>query len=216
MNEEGVVLNSTKSIFSKTWKIKFGQSKKPVDFYTTGFLAAAYAVIYNKPLDQIYAEQTSCLARGEEVNTHVIKLGESSFTTYPAKKETVFKNVPRISLNWEHEETITNAFLGAHATFVGNEEGMIPAFGVYIVRNQSDYVNRLQFEFARALSEVAGDYGVTLAGELLMEAGHACGFFTYGGIMTSPEWEQAVKPYLTTKEDWIKGLAALINTMGCL
>jgi hypothetical protein len=64
------------------------------------------------------------------------------------------------------------------------------------------------------MTKVAGEYGVTLSGELLMEAGHACGFFTYGGIMTSPEWEQVVKPYLKTKEDWIKGLASLVNTMG--
>ena len=64
------------------------------------------------------------------------------------------------------------------------------------------------------MTEVAGEYGVTLAGELLMEAGHACGFFTYGGIMTSPEWESVVKPFLKTKADWIKALAALINAMG--
>lgn len=214
MDEKGVTLQTTKSIFSKAWKIKYGISKKPVDYYTTGFVAAAYAVIYDVPLAEVDAVQTTCLACGDSVNTHVIGRGEGNFTTYPSKAPTQFKDVPKVSLNWEHEETITNAFLGAHATFVGNEEGIIPAFGVYIVRNQSDFVNRLQFEFARHMIDVAGDYGVTLAGELLMEAGHACGFFTYGGIMTSPEWEGAVKPYLKTKEDWIKGLAALINTMG--
>lgn len=214
MNEEGITLTTTKSVFSKTWKIKFGESTTPVDFYTTGFLAAAYAVIYNKELSKIDAVQTTCMACGSEKNTHIISYGKGNFATYPKKSATVFKEVPKISLNWEHEETITNAFLGAHATMVGNEEGLIPAFGVYLVRNQSDYVNRLQFEFIKAMTEVAGEYGVTLGGELLLEAGHACGFFTYGGIMTSPEWEAAVKPYLKTKEDWIKALAALVNTMG--
>lgn len=214
MSEEGLELTATKSFFSKTWVMKFGNSAKPVDYYTAGFLAAAYAYIYKKELKNINAVQTTCMACGDSVNTFVIKEGEGSFAVYPKKSPTVFKDVPKVSLNWEFEEVVTNAFLGAHATFVGNEEGFIPAFGVYIVRNQSDYVNRLQFEFVRAMSEVAGDYGVTLAGELLLEAGHACGFFTYGGIMTSNEWEMAVKPYLKTKEDWIKGLAALVNTMG--
>lgn len=214
MDENGCELKTTKSFFSKTWEMKFGKSSTPVDYYTSGFLAAAYAVIYKKNLKAINAVQTSCVACGDEINTHVIKLGESNFSTYPKKAQTVFNNTPKVSLNWEYEEVVTNAFLGAHATMIGNEEGYIPAFGVYLVRNQSDYVNRLQFEFVRQMNEVAGEYGITLAGELLMEAGHACGFFTYGGIMTSPEWEGAVKPYLKTKEDWIKGLAALVNTMG--
>jgi hypothetical protein len=215
MNEEGITLQTSKSYFSKTWLLKFQtNSKKPVDYYTSGFLAAAYAVIYNKKLSEINSVQSTCIACGDEINTHVISLGENNFATYPKKSKTQFKSVPKLKIDWEHEETITNAFLGAHATLIGNEEGFIPAFKVYVVRNQSDYVNRLQFEFVNAMKEVVGDYGVTLAGELLMEAGHACGFFTYGGVMTSPEWDSVVKPYLKTKEDWIKGLASLINTMG--
>jgi hypothetical protein len=214
MDENGCEIQTTKSFFSKTWHLKFGKSKKPVDYYTSGFLAAVYAVIYNKELKDIYADQTTCISCEDEYNTFVVKVGENNFATYPKKQPTQFKDVPKLKIDWEHEEAVTNAFLGAHATMVGNEEGLIPAFGVYIVRNQSDYVNRLQFEFVKEMTKVAGDYGVTLAGELLIEAGHACGFFTYGGIMTSNEWNTAVKPYLKTKEDWIKGLAALINTMG--
>lgn len=214
MNEEGMTLQSVKSFFSKTWLLKFGKSDKPVDYYTSGFLAAAYAVIYGKELSKINVVQTTCMACGDAENTHAITYGEGNFKTYPPKRPTVYKEVPKVKIGWEYEETVTNAFLGAHATFVGNEEGYIPAFGVYIVRNQSDYVNRLQFEFIQAMREVAGEYGEKLGGELLLEAGHACGFFTYGGIMTSNEWEMAVKPYLKTKEDWVKGLASLVNTMG--
>jgi predicted hydrocarbon binding protein len=214
MNENGVELQSTKSFFSKTWTLKYGQSKKPVDYYTAGFLAAAYAVIYKKELKNISAQQLTCMACGDDYNSFVICEGKCNFSIYPKKQPTVFKEVKRVSLNWEYEELITNAFLGAHTTMVGNDEGLIPAFRVYLVRVQSDYINRLQFEFEKAMYEVAGEYGETLAAELLMEAGHACGFFTYGGIMNSPEWEGAVKPYLKTKEDWIKGLAAIINTMG--
>jgi predicted hydrocarbon binding protein len=214
MTEEGITLRTYKSFFSKTWLMKFGRSDKPVDYYTTGYLAAAYAVIYQKQLSEIVAEQTACMACGAEQNTHEIRCGEGNFATYPAKQATLFKDVPKVSIGWEHEDTVTNAFLGAHATFVGNEEGVIPAFGVYLVRNQSDYINRLQFEFVRAMSEVAGEYGETLAAELLLESGHACGFFTYGGVMTSEEWNTVVKPLLKTKEDWIKGLASLVNTMG--
>lgn len=214
MDENGVRLKSTKSFFSKTWQLKFDKAQKPVDYYTSGFLAAAYAVIYNKKLSQVHAVQTKCMACGDEYNLHEVSLGECNFAIYPTKKAIEFKDVEKLKIDWEYEDVITDAFLGAHVNFVGNEEGYIPAFGVYLVRNQSDYVNRLQFEFIRAMRDVAGDYGITLGGELLLEAGHACGFFTYGGIMTSNEWEEVVKPYLKTKEDWIKALASLINTMG--
>jgi len=214
MTEKGITLSTVKSFFSKTWLLKFGQSKQHVDFYTTGFIAAAYSVIYNIPLAEVNASQTSCMACGDVENTHVIKRGHGNFSTYPKKHPVQFNDVTREAIAWPHEEIITQAFLGAHANFIGNEEGFIPAFGVFIVRNQSDYVNRLQFEFMRAMKEVAGDYGETLASELLLEAGQACGFFTYGGIMNSKEWNTIVKPYLKTKEDWIMGLVALINTMG--
>lgn len=214
MDEDGCTLTTTKSFFSTMWEMKFGKINKPIDYYTSGFIAAAYAIIYNKALEDITAVQTTCLACGDEVNTHIIKLGKSNFDTYPKKNPLTVKKVEKLKIDWEHEEVITNAFLGAHATMVGNEDGFIPAFGVYIARNQSDYINRLQFEFVHKMTEVAGEYGVTLARELLIEAGYACGFFTYGGIMTSDEWNMVVKPYLKTKEDWIKALASLVNTMG--
>ena len=214
MDEDGVKLESSSSFFSKTWLEKFGESQKPVDYYTAGFLAATYAVIYKKELQDVFADQTHCMACGDEKNSFEVKLGKCNFSTYPKKQPTVFNDTPILKIDWEHADTITEAFLGAGASLVGGKDGIISAFGVYLVRNQSDYVNRLQFEFVRQVTDVAGEYGVTLAGELLMEAGHACGFFTYGGIMTSPEWEGAVKPLLTTKEDWIKALASLVNAMG--
>lgn len=214
MSDTGASLSSYKSYFSKTWLMKFGASQKPVDYYTSGFIAAAFAVIYQHPLGQVQVEQVACMACGAEKNTHVVRLGEGNFSTYPAKNPTRYNNSPKLPIDWAHEETVTRAFLGAHTQLVGNEEGYISAFGVYLARNQSDYVNRLQFEFARALRKVAGDYGEQLGTELLLESGNACGFFTYGGVMTSDEWNAVVKPLLHTREDWIKGLASLINAMG--
>jgi hypothetical protein len=214
MTASGLRLETVKSFYSKTWVMKFGASKKPVDYYTTGFLAAAFAVIYQQPLGQVHAEQTSCMACGDACNTHVIRPGQGNFSLYPPKQATRFSDAPKWPLNWEHEEAVTRAFVDAHLHLVGNEEGYIPAFGVYIARNQSDYINRLQFEFMLAMKQVAGEYGEKLAAELLLEAGHACGFFTYGGLMTSDEWNTIVKPFLKSREDWIKGLASIINTMG--
>jgi hypothetical protein len=214
MDEHGVKLTTTKSILSKTWQMQFGKSKKPVDPYTAGFLAAAYAVIYQKELKDIRVHQVTEMASGDAFNTYSIKIGEGNLTLYPPKSNIVFMQTPKPKSSWEHAETITKTFANAHKNFVGNEEGYIPGFGVYVVNNQSDYINRVQFEFLKAVENFAGDYGITLASELLMQAGLACGFFTLGGIMSSPEWEGAVKPYLKTKEDWAHAAIALTNNMG--
>jgi len=214
MDENGITLKTSKSILSKAWLLQFEASKRPVDGYTAGFIAAAYAVIYKKSLKDISAIQTSCMSMGDEFNTHVIKPGECNFDIYPLKAPITFHDVEKVPIDWEHAQLITDTFANAHMGFVGNEEGFIPAFGVYIVNNQCDYINRVQFEFIRAISKVAGEYGNTLGSELLMEAGISCGFFTLGGILSSPEWEKAVKPYIKRKEDWVHAAIALTNNMG--
>ncbi|WP_321277492.1 4-vinyl reductase [Thiomicrorhabdus indica] len=214
LSPDGGIFKTSKSFFSKTWQMKFGTANQPVDYYTRGYLAAVYSTFYEIPLNEIQVTQSHCMACGDEFNQFEIGRGKGNFDIYPAKRPSRFIESTAPTIGWEHEATITNAFLGAHQMFVGNAEGLIPAFGVYLVRNQSDYVNRLQFEFMRKMKEVVGDYGEVLASELLLEAGHACGFFTYAGLMTSNEWQHAVQPYLKTREDWIYGLLSVINTMG--
>jgi len=214
LQSDGGSVTTKSSFYSKTWVEKFGAAKKPVDYFTTGFLAAAFANAYGHNLKYIVAEQTKCMATGDEANVHTLELGEANFSLYPKKKPSSFKDVPVVEVPWEHRDAVTKAFLGAHSMFVGNDDGLIPAFGVYLARNYSDYVNRLQIEFINALKEMTGSYGAKLGMELMLEAGHACGFFTYGGIMVSDEWNTVIKPYLKTKEDWIYGLLSLVNTMG--
>jgi len=214
LDKNGGEVSTKSSFYSKTWVEKFGKTKNPVDYFTTGFLAAAFANAYDHDLKTVVASQLKCMAVGDDENVHALSLGETNFSHYPKKSASQFKEVEIYQVPWEHRDAVTKAFLGAHSMFVGNDEGLIPAFGVYLARNYSDYVNRLQIEFINALKETAGAYGAKLGMELMLEAGHACGFFTYGGIMVSDEWNTVIKPYLKTKEDWVYGLLSLVNTMG--
>lgn len=93
----------------------------------------------------------------------------------------------------------------------GNDEGLIPAFGLYLTRHMADYYNRLSFATARALERS----GLAEDGRLLLvEAGHVCAFNTFGGIMKSAEWEAVVKPMITCREDWVFGMVAVVNAFG--
>lgn len=93
----------------------------------------------------------------------------------------------------------------------GDEEGLIPAFGLYLTRHSADYYNRISFAAARRLggSGLEDD-----ARALLVEAGHVCAFNTFGGIMKSAEWDAVVKPMIETREDWVRGMVAVINAFG--
>lgn len=96
---------------------------------------------------------------------------------------------------------------------VGNEEGLIPAFGLYLTRHYADYYNRTSFQFLHA-AEAAGAQEAAKAREALTEAGHVCAFNTFGGIMLSQEWEAVVGPMIESREDWVRGIVGVINALG--
>ncbi len=109
-----------------------------------------------------------------------------------------------------NERQIIDAVAGLG--FAGNDEGLIPAFGLYLTKHLADYYNRISFATVRRLERNAelledGRY-------LLVEAGHVCAFNTFGGIMKSAEWEAVVRPMIETKEDWILGMVAVVNAFG--
>ena len=93
----------------------------------------------------------------------------------------------------------------------GDEEGMIPAFGLYLTRHMADYYNRISYAAARRM---AGSGLEDDARALLVEAGHQCAFNTFGGIMKSAEWDAVVRPMIETREDWVRGMVAVVNAFG--
>jgi hypothetical protein len=95
--------------------------------------------------------------------------------------------------------------------FRGNEEGLIPAFGLHLTTHVADYYNRSSFAVARAMEGSGLEEDARI---LLSEAGHVCAFNTFGGIMKSAEWDAVVRPMIETREDWILGMVAVINAFG--
>jgi hypothetical protein len=97
---------------------------------------------------------------------------------------------------------------------LGNDDGLIPAFGVYLTRMYADYYNRISFAFEHEMVAAAGSESIAVSADLFIEAGHACAFNTMGGIMTSPEWDGMILPMLKTREDWLYGIVACTNALG--
>ncbi|MEQ9079295.1 MAG: hypothetical protein RLP09_35880 [Sandaracinaceae bacterium] len=109
------------------------------------------------------------------------------------------------------ERAIVSAVSGL--PLVGNEEGLIPAFGLYLTRHYADYYNRVSYAYLHAAHE-QGPEAEKKAREALIEAGHVCAFNTFGGIMLSQEWEAVVGPMLEGREDWVSGIVGVINALG--
>jgi len=93
-----------------------------------------------------------------------------------------------------------------------DETGLIDAFGVVLTNHFADYYNRISYEAYFALR----DAGIPDedSKDMFIQAGHICAFYTFGGIMSSPEWYEVVQPMCETREDWIHGMIAVINTLG--
>ncbi|MEE9386294.1 MAG: 4-vinyl reductase [Nannocystaceae bacterium] len=215
LDDTGGEVRTENSHYAMAWRAKFGRSNRPVCDFASGWLAGTLAAIYGLSAGSFSVEHRSCSACGDSP-TCGFRL------TREAPNYTVFNPVGTGALT-EHRpqaipatpvdyDGILEALTGME--IVGDTNGQIPAFGVYLTRHYANYYNRISFEFERNLHALLGAQGIEVASPLLIEAGHVCAFNTFGGIMTSPEWDALIKPSLKTREDWVHGIVAAINALG--
>ncbi|RME91775.1 MAG: hypothetical protein D6767_04505 [Candidatus Hydrogenedentota bacterium] len=213
LTEDGGVVHTKITHYSYGWLKKWGKRDKPVDYFTRGYLIAALAQAYFLPPGAFSCKQTKCLSMGDEQNEFVLERTSiiKPYPLSPGKGVTIntadFSK--RIDTN-VNEEEITEAVRGM--PLIGNEDGLIPAFGVFLTRHFANYYNYISYEMANQVTEKTGE--PELARDLLVEAGHVCGFNTFGGIMKSDEWYGLVEPQCKTREDWASGIVAVINALG--
>jgi hypothetical protein len=93
-----------------------------------------------------------------------------------------------------------------------NDNGLIDIFGVLLTNHFADYLNRISYETYFCMRQAGVPEAEAKA--LFIQAGIYCAFFTYGGIMESEEWYNMVVPMCQTREDWLHGMIAIVNTLG--
>lgn len=181
----------------------------PQSYFDAGYAAAAVAFVHDRPVDSVAGTIEACMALGAPVGK--IQVGTRAG-----------KNLGSPGIGAHSEDTPPPPFpsnvdeaatLAALATldFSGNEEGLIPRFGVMLTHHFANFYNRISFEFIRRMA----DTGLLEAAEdLLIEGGLRCAFHTFGGIMTSAEWDAVIKPQCKTQEDWVHGMVATVNALG--
>ncbi|MEM7183640.1 MAG: 4-vinyl reductase [Spirochaetota bacterium] len=213
LSEEGGSITTPVTHYSYAWKQKWGQRDKPVDFFTCGFIQAAAAIAFGKPINYYHVQQSKCVSMGAEENQFEIKRNPNPrvLPVSPGSGVNVLqqREVAKIATNLD-EKGITETIRGLE--LIGNADGLIPAFGVYLTRHFANYYNYISYEMVRYITQETGE--PDLARDLLIEAGHGCAFNTFGGIMKSDEWAGMIEPNCKTKEDWASGIIAVANAFG--
>jgi hypothetical protein len=94
---------------------------------------------------------------------------------------------------------------------IGNEEGLIPAFNVYVQQLPADFWNG----FARRIVNYVPEDLVETAEAMLFNAARECGYHTGYGIITSDEWKKIVAPMVEkAPEDILHGAYAVFTAWG--
>jgi hypothetical protein len=213
-SEEGGVALASKSHYAFGWRLKFGARAMPTCGYHAGYIAAAFSAAAGLPAGSYEAVETSCAA---------VTDGDCRFEVQPAGLAVarsvgagcVAPDAPAIG---ETGHVQSQAIIDTVRTLPirGNEEGLIPLFGVYLTNHFANFYNRISYAFELELTRVSSAL-IEPARLALVEAGHICAFNTFGGIAQSAEWEGLILPMCRDKADWFHGLVAVANALnwGC-
>ncbi|MFP4499109.1 MAG: hypothetical protein ACLFQV_12945 [Vulcanimicrobiota bacterium] len=94
---------------------------------------------------------------------------------------------------------------------VGNEDGLIPAFNVFVNQLPTDFWNSFGEKMTRRIKPEL----LEPAEYLLYNAAHECGYHTGYGIITSEEWKAVVAPMIEkVPEDVLRGAFAVFTAWG--
>ena len=210
VDENGGKIKFPTSHYKIGYAEKVGQVSETTFVFSAGYLSGVFAFAYKKTYNvTIKREAGIFLASVEKASDNLPDFKTVDYNTGR------IKNLSEENLGHEGNTNVNTDAVGAF--FRDNppqagEDGLIKAFGVYLTYLPANYYNKISYRFEKILDDAGGIEG--LAKPLLVEAGHICGFSTFGGIMTSETWKENVGPALKTKEDWVYAMVSAINTFG--
>ena len=211
-------ITATASHHSSGYKAKFGEQDSPKDPFLTGAIQGALMATYGCDVD---VRQRQCLSMGDDRNTWTIrkhtnqtekirryledaqrlKEGRDATTPTPRPDDVPAPPVTR---------AVRNMDLSGD-----DEEGLIPAFNVYLTFIPSLYYNICSTVMINRLGE--NEMSRDLGRRLLKEAGHVCGFFTLGNIIKSAEFELLRKSHFgvsPSETESMETLFGVVNAFG--
>ncbi len=208
MNDHLVIIHH--SHYATEWKNKFGQHENhAICFFPAGFIAAAIASARDEELGSYEIVEEQCLAYNSEdtCNFRISSLSSPKAIPVSPKWGTLFEGpITRHFQDIIEEDNIVQVL--TKMEIKGDENGLIPTFGLNLTRHYANYYNLISYYATERLSQ-NNDISRSL-----IKAGELAGFYTFGGIIKSNEWSGLINPLVVKYEDRIHGLIAWINSLG--
>lgn len=206
--EQGVI-TSPSSHYVEGWLAGFGTREKPVCTFVEGFIQGAVYALTGK---LVHAREQSCMAKGD--SACVFHLDFDRDTPIELNRKQKFEFEQQRDLKFVHsnnidEQKIIDALV--EMPIHGNDDGLIPAFSVYLANTPADYYNLLSIRFIEAMQ--AARRG-SAARRMLVSDGESCAMNTFRGIMNSAEWDALVAPMVQEQRDKMYALVAISNGLG--
>ncbi len=206
---ENGVITAPLSHFVEGWKVGFKDANNTVCTFTEGYLQAAIYAINGKPAT---VREQDCLICGAVACRFVIDENRDTPLLKHQKREIVFttrSNTGYIKSATVNEQQIIDAIVDM--PFYGNENGLIPAFNVYLANMPAEFYSLLCHSLIKAMAKVNMK---ATARNLLIYAGEICALNTLRGIKASTEWTQLIQPMIEQESDSLHGLIAVTNALG--
>ena len=203
------IITASSSHYVEGWKTGFQNSNSLVCTFTEGYLQGVINGITGETVNVI---ETSCINTGDDCCRFAVDRSRTNPIAVSKKKEIKFDSSPAIDYQNESnidEQKIIDALV--EMPFIGNEQGLIPAFNVYLANTPADFYNLICIRFLEAMKQ-ANLYST--AKELLLFAGEVCALNTLRGILISPEWFELIAPMVQVEADCLYGLIAVTNALG--
>ncbi len=204
---EGEV-KAPKSHYVEGWATGFRERNEPVCSFTTGYLQGVIAAVTGRA---VTVGEVACANCGAEACRFQVSVRETppldhekASHAFVAKRE-----VSKPAASNVDGDAIQNAIVAM--PIHGNQDGLIPAFGVYLANTPADYYNLVSVRFLEAMRAIGEGEA---AKQLLLHAGETCALNTFRGIMASPEWDGLIAPMIREKPDELFALVALSNAFG--
>lgn len=208
--EQGVVLAST-SHFVEGWSAGLGTREEPVCNFTSGYLQGAYQAITGK---NVTVTEKECLIHGVEhcvfeIDTSRAEPHYANNKSFPAPVPCTPGDIRTIGSPNVDQAKIIDALV--EMPIYGDEDGLIPAFGVYLANMPADFYNLLCIRYVEEMHKVNLH---AVAKKLLMSDAETCGLNTFRGIMKSAEWEGLIAPMIKEPQDNLYAILAVSNGLG--
>lgn len=205
---EGVVVGSA-SHFVEGWIAGLGRPDRMVCSFAEGYIQGAVHAVTG---ELVHAREVECMATGAAACRFELVRGRAEPLVrsdkrpleFAAKQGGQYLRSPSVD-----EQAILDALVAM--PIVGGEDGLIPAFGVYLASMPADFYNRICIGFVEEMRRVGRG---TTAERLLIADAENCGMNTFRGIMGSAEWDGMIAPMLRAPDDALFAVIAISNAFG--